>query len=667
MSKTVFLVAAVLFFLLAGNVRADNICDLTKLPPHPSVNSSMLFIIPTTEVNNNVTKLYTLSDPIRLHWDLREMSLKYLGTGTMDKFGDCWICEFSGKGAGFNGECGPTPFKTSGNFLMDFFANDFDTSLEFNRSNFLIHSETTDSGINIDSEGLHITVDTPPNLLELPTMTIYDAEDGEMLDLFDEVNLTARPSPGRYFIDIESLEAGTYYISVDFTTAAGQSGGELFKIVITEEDVQLTAETDKESYLIGETVEITGQTRYPQVTATVRSPSGTIGTLGTVDASDGEYAHLFHITGEDEGDYEVTVNSGSDSLKVTFGVDGKVIDVDPLSLTFVAYDLTTELNKYISINNTGGSTATLSIITEGILGKAETTLGDSALSAGSGTTLTVTVDPSTLTDARTSGTIHIKTGDVTIPVEVIIDLDLPPATSGGENLRITPAFWDVEDCMVGEDVTKSFTVVNTGDPEISGFDYTYNSDSGEIEVSDTTTFPDSVGDASRTANLVITPGTMTASGNVEVDSSGGSAKIYITTDCVSQGIHDDVSDLESDIETLILDFDDANYDSTTIDDLFLGVIEDLGVVKTSLESGDYSYAKETYASARARLETLQDVYFTTGTLPPEEAPDFMLWIYVIIVVVIVALVGFLVFTKFRGKLFKGGGEGEGAVEDEELY
>jgi hypothetical protein len=45
----------------------------------------------------------------------------------------------------------------------------------------------------------------------------------------------------------------------------------------------------------------------------------------------------------------------------------------------------------------------------------------------------------------------------------------------------------------------------------------------------------------------------------------------------------------------------------------------------------------------------------------------MTWIYVIIVVVILALVGFLVFTRLKGKLFKGGGGSGGNVEDEELY
>ncbi|UCD02840.1 MAG: hypothetical protein JSV63_03595 [Candidatus Aenigmatarchaeota archaeon] len=640
-------------------------CDLTKLPPHPPANASMIFIIPKQHVNSNATGLYTLSDPIRISWDLWTPSWIFLGkSGSMHKYGECWICEFSGKTADFEGSCGPTPFDSSGIYLMNFLAQDIDSSVKFNRTNIVIHSETITIGAKKGKGGVNITAATQPDVVDPPTITMYDAVTGESLSLSGygddpSVEMEEGTHPGTFYYTLEDLDPGIYYLSFRFTRIGGQSGGDLLKIEISKEDIELTVATDKGSYLVGETVEITGRTIYPSVSATVENPSGITYRLDPVEPNvDDQYLLLFHITDEDEGDYEVKVTAGGKSETTNFKVTGKALDVGPTSLVFDLVDVSED--RTVLINNTGTSSVTLTIIEEGDISEHVTTdLGDNVLQAGSGTTLTVTADPLKLTETRTTGKVNVMAGDVTIPVDVSINYDISVISRAGEYLQVVPSFWNVKECMVGESVRKTFTLKNIGTGQIENFGYT---EGGQIEVTDAE-LPDSLGDTSKSMDLTISAKSATADGYVEVTSSGGTAKIYVSMDCISQDFGEDVSDLEESMNLLMLEFEDKNYDSETIDDLFFTVNDKINDAKSSLDSGDYAYAMQSYASARAKLETLQEV--STFTEAPAGEVD-LTWVYIIVIIVVIGVVGLFLYSRFGSRLLKRGGEEE-TDEDEDLY
>lgn len=664
MKKTGFLLAFVLLFLFVGNVQAGNICDSNKLPSYPSVNSSMLLIIPETEVD---ARLSALSGPMKIRWEVRDSYWLLVDYGgAMHKFNDCWICELSGKTANFNGNCGPTPFKYGGQFRVYFFASDFDNEVDFNTT-VVIHTQKMSTGVNIDSDGVvHITADTPTSTKEV-WVTLYDAEDGDMIGNYDKVNLTAGNFPGRYFIEISSLSAGTYYATFGFRTTSGETGGDLIKFEIGSEAVELTTKTDKTSYSIGEKVIISGQTKYSQVSASVKTPSGKTESLGSENVVNQQYSYEFHITGSEVGVYEVTATAGGKSSKETFSVK-ELINVYPLSLSFDVTSLTTTLEKNVTIQNMGNNTLTLSASTEGITNYVTTKFDKTSLSGSSTITMKVTVNPSTLASSA-AGKVLISAGDdVIIPVDVTLNLNVHTGiTTEGAGIRVSPGLWKEEDCLVNTPVIYTFTVQSLSDAEINDFDY----ESTGVEVTDVT-LPSSVEkDSFGSLKLEVTPDREKTSGTIEITSSGGSATIYVNMDCVRDGLEYDISALESDIDDLRIQFSAAGFEEETVDNIFYFLETGLESASSSLESEWYSSAKESYMSVQARYDTLDDLLDEIGTAPivpdnGEENP-LMTWVMIIVVIVILAFVGIILYNKFGSKLFKKGEAQDEEVIDEELY
>ena len=428
MRKSWFLLASVLFLLLPVNVQASNICDFSEIPSYPSLNSSMLLIIPRSTAQ---TQLSGLSEPIKIGWELRETDLNFLDWGSMLKFNDCWVCEFSGEISNFYGNCGPTPFRKSGEFLLSYIAKDFGNEKEFNRS-ILIHSKKMSVGVNVDSNGVvHITVDAPTNTEEV-WVSLYDAETGEGVQGFQKTNLTGSDYPGRYYMDITSLSAGVYYASFGFRTTSVEAGGTVAKFEIAEKVIELTAETDKKSYFLGETVAISGQTKYSQVSASVKYPSGRTESLGSKSVVGRQLSYNFQLlTSYEEGEYVVTVNAGNKTVQYSFSA-GKLLDVSPLSLSFQVTNLSGKLEKTVTVQNIGNTTVTLSAGSEGVTDYVTLTFDKRTLSPAGTSTLTVELDPAKLVSSVT-GKVLVTGNSVTIPVSTAINLDLQtgvPVTGG---------------------------------------------------------------------------------------------------------------------------------------------------------------------------------------------------------------------------------------------
>ncbi len=664
MKKTGFLAATILFCLLAGSVHAANICDVdNQLPAYPSVNGSMLLVIPESEVDS---RLSSLSEPMKILWQPVDFeTYNYFGFGgSMRRFNGCWICELTGKQADFEGMCGPTPFTKSGQFRVDFRAMDFTHTVEFNRT-MVVYAQKMSIGTNIDSDGVvHITADTPTSTKEV-WITLYDAEDGDKISNYDKVNLTESQYAGRYLIDIDSLSAGAYYASFGFRTEGGETGGDIVRFEIGSETVELTAKTDKTSYFIGEDVIISGQTKYSQVSASVETPSGKTESLGSNTVVNQQYSFEFHITGSEDGDYEVTVTAGGKSSKKIFPVE-ELINVYPLSLTFDVTDFSTILKKNVTILNTGNDSLALSASTEDITSHVTTKFGKTSLAGSSATTLTVTVSPSALATS-TAGKVLISAGDdVSIPVDVTLNVNVQGGTTTeGAGIRVSPGLWKEEDCLVNVPVSYTFTVQSLSDAEINDFDY----ESTGVEVTDVT-LPSSVNkDSFGSLTIEVTPETEKTSGTIEITSSGGSAIIYVNMECASDRLEDDISTLESDVDSLKIQFSDAGFEAETINNIFYYLETELDSASSSLESEWYSSAKESYMSSQARYETLDSLISELDSLPSAGSDDgsWVTWVTVIIVIVILASVGFVLYNKFGSRLFKKGESQDEETIDEELY
>ena len=190
MRKVTLMLAFVSFFLLAANVRAIDICDVNHLPLYASANSSMLFMVPESIVQ---TKLANLSQPMKITYWVADSNFNVVDEGSLLKFADCWLCEFTGKTSDFYGNCGPTPFRKSDQFVVYFTAKDFVQKVEFNRT-VLVNPEGLKIKAIVDDSGtVKITVVAPLDANEV-WLSLYNAVDGKRIQDYDRTQLT----PGQY-------------------------------------------------------------------------------------------------------------------------------------------------------------------------------------------------------------------------------------------------------------------------------------------------------------------------------------------------------------------------------------------------------------------------------------------------------------------------------------
>jgi len=663
MRKLLLAASLVLFFIFTGNVQASNICDYDYVPTYPSVNSTMLLVVPRSTVD---TQMGDLVDPSKVVWVVRKVDYSFVDEGSMLKYNDCWVCEFSGKTTDFYGNCGPTPFRTGGSFMLYFTAQDFERMVEFNKT-IAIQPEKMASGISVDDSGtVRITADVPINANEV-WITLFNAQSGDVIQDFNRTALIKGTYPGRYTMDISSLPVGTYYASFGFR-GTGIYGGSVSRFEIASRVVPLSVDTDKGSYWLGEEVEISGQSDYGQVSAVVRFPSGKTSNLGTANVVSKSYNYAFRLMSDYEaGDYKVTVTAGNKTAEKTFSVS-KLIIVNPLSLSFSVTDRSSTITKTITVQNTGNSSITLSASSESITNYVDLEFDKTSVAAGSTATLTVTLDPQTLGSDLT-GRILIQGGSmVTVPVSVDVSMDITGPVEGPV-IKASPAFFSTDNCVVGQAVESSFAIQNTGEGSLDDFNYDLSSSlDGIAEV----TLPDSSISPGSTKSLgvKITPTYSSASGSVEVSSNGGTTTLYISLNCADGVSTDAIAELETQVASLKDDFTNAGFDEGAVSSIFYSLDDDLSQASDNLQSGSYAQSKENLMKAQATYDALSAVLAeigSSGGTPGGGDSSWVTWVVVVVVVVILALVGFFIYSKFGSKLLKkGGGEGEEPYEEEQL-
>ena len=653
--------AAVL--MLPGGALASSLCDLEYLPAYPSANSSSLLIIPTAAADSI---LANLSHPMKITWIVRDNDYRIIDEGAMQRFGTCWLSEFSGKFGNFYGTSGPTPFRGSGVYTVYFSARDFSNSVEFNRS-VIIHEDILSAGVNVDSSGkVLMTVDTPTDTKEV-FLTIYSASDGRLIQGYNSTKLRETSYPGRYLMEITDLPMDAYYASFNFRTNSGKTGGGVSRFELKTSEMELNVETAAASYWLGQDVEISGQTKYDQVSATVRLPNGRIESLGLKSASNQRYIYTFRLLSSyPEGTYTVAASSGGATASTTFSAR-KVLDVSPQSLAFLVVNRTTPIEKTVTITNTANETVTLSGSTEGVTSFVTLSFDRVSLSAGSSATLTVTLNPSSLTSGMTGKVLVTGNGIVSVPVDVSVTISDTGQPSSGQSIKVNPGFYESDDCLVGTKVSPSFTIQNTGTGQLGGF--TSSLSSSIKDITDVTLPSSPIGEGSTaTVRLDVTPDQERTSGWADIASDGGTATIYVSLKC-SADISGSIDTLKEDVDALKAQFVEARYSETSIDTIFRGLEAEVDYSVTSFESGEYASAKSSYDKATAMLEALQGVPGTgSGPTPPVDTSWVGTLAIAVVVIVLLAL-GFFLYKKFGSKLMRkseGGEEGEETLE-EELY
>jgi len=666
MKRAGLITAFALFFLLSVNASAiSTICDLETLPSYPSANSSTLMIIPRSFVQEHMGNF---SQPMKISWVLRDMDFFVLDEGAFIKFKDCWVCEFSGKTSNFYGSCGPTPLRSSGQFTLYFTAKDFSREQEFNRT-VIVHSLMLAAGVNVDSTGkVLITVDAPTNTQEV-WMTLYSADDGRLIQDYNRTSLKAELYPGRYTMSISSLPLGSYYASFIFRTIDGETGGAVSKFDIRTREVELAVQTDSNSYWLGEEVQISGQTKYDQVSASVRLPNGRVESLGTKTVTGQQFIYTFRLLNTyGEGIYTVSASAGGNTEQRTFTVQ-KVLEVSPSSIGFTVTNRTDAMERTITIRNVGNETVTLSALTEGLGTHVTADFDRMTLTGSTMATLTVRLNPATTSSGVTGKVLITGNGIVTVPVDVVITLNLPGAVTQGGGLKVSPGLWQPADCQVGKLMSPTLTIQNTGKGAIGDFSSTVSTELNNV-VDVTVPSSDIQEGSTASGKLDITPNKEVTSGWVEIKSSGGSATVYISLDCAPD-LTDGITTLESDVADLKANFRNSGFSDTTVSRMFDSLDSELADLTSKFASGEFAESKRIYSRVRVMLDTLSAVYQEVGTAPPPPAGggdnSWVSIVVVVIVLLIIGLLGYFLYSRFGSKVLGGkGGEGEESYE-EELY
>ncbi len=675
------LVLSAAFFLavfMSAGAQATNICDLMNIPYFPTVNRSMILIIPTDEVNQ---RLASLGEPLKISWDVRynkDHDYAYqlvhdYAWGSMQRYNDCYICEFSGDRGDFDGDCGPVPITEPGVYDVTFYANSFSKMVEFNRS---LEVRAIDSIgalemiMTVDDDVVHVTADVPVTTNQI-WINVYDKATGDTIPGYEYRSLNSTSVAGRYMLDIVGLEPGDYYASLGFRTTYPKTGGTLMEFRIEESQVEVEVNTEKADYWIGEKVIISGKTKYGSVSGSVSMPGGNKISLPKKTVTDGEYSYEFDLLNSySTGNYTITIDAG-ELATAQKGINvARLFRVGKTSLTFDFQDSTTEIVENITVFNEVNESVTLSATTEGVTGFAVPVLAKNILGSKSTTTLTVTGKPQGLTGEKT-GIIYVSSVDegVSIPIEVTLtkEEETPKCQTECDTgaLSVLPVMVKFSDCVEGEVLNETLTIKNLGDEVINSFEH---KPSG-LDVEDAE-FPDSL-DPGSEGSLVLSINAERGfdTGSIEISGGGSKVKVYVSMNCI-EDVSDDVYTLADDVDALKADYSEAGFGDDSIYNIFYFLDMDVKSAQDSLDLDEYDSAKVSYASALASYEALDGLLtgIEGGDISAGGDCGWATGTIIILVIALVAVLGFFVYDKFGSKLFsKSGDSGQPGESGEESY
>lgn len=668
MARTALVAAIFTLVMLPSGALAAGICDSPSatIPHYPSLNSSMLLIIPASDVSY---WFGGLSPPMKVRWDVHDEWFTPIpwAAGSMAKFGSCYVCEFSGSPS-FDASCGPTPFTTEyGNeYNITFIANDFNEEKTFDRSILMHPDQFRGILIDIGEDGkVQATADPPAVPMADVSMDIYDASTGLRSNASGSME---EGDYGRYTKDIEGLKPGVYYADFSFRTSEGKAGGDLRKFTISPVS-GFTVEPEKASYWIGEKMQITGISGYPKVKLSLLLNDNTVATQEKAVA-DGRYDAEFQLEKTYlKGNYTVAAEYGTNKVEKPVEVK-ELFTLSKVTHTFTFFDSSSKLSENVTVRNAVNDSINLTVSTD--LGSfLVPSLAKSGLGPFTTTTLTLAANPTGLPSAGKSGKVTVLTSDGKVAISMDVSLvsnaacpQCPAASSPA--IEVSPSLWEKKKCVAGDTIEETFTITNRGAGALGGFSLS----SADFNVNEEkTSLPSGSIAAGGTGNAVVSLVAEDGlkSGYLELSSGSSRARIYVVTSCAYDNTID-VETLRGNFDALYVSFTESGFSDDKVDALMGDVEYDLGNAESYAASGDFAAAAQSYAKASAGYDALESAYDEIGSGGSGDGGLLVMMLSV----ALVAVLGILFYVMFGAKLLKGkaaggGEERSGQQAEEELF
>ncbi len=618
MKNFAFLVGVIfLFVVFQVNTARAQTPDVTIIPQIISVNSSCF-----VKVDPKTTE-----KPMRITWSVYNTG--NIGVGSFPITDGRGVCHFSNDDE--NATCGPSPFFVSGE--TEFYVYVVTPSHIYNKTIYLNVSsiKLNTNGVNRDGNIVYMYFymdkkDWMKYSIYKDDLTIYQTDRPLTYDIQN----------GRYEGNI-TLNPGVYYF-VFTLNDSGSYAGAMKKIVIPSGEF-LLINTDKNKYWVGEKIKISGTTNAEKVSGSVYSPDNKkILDISIPVTSNNTFSYSFYSRSNwDEGDYEIRI---AEPLEKTLKFSlSEFFEVRPKDVK-ENVNKSEDFSKTIEIRNIRENSTNISISTKGDILNDYVTIDRTILNPQDSASLTINI-PDVEKDVE--GGVMI-TSDLGFKVEIPISLtvveggrpvECPPCT--GSALEIFPSIW-TQTCVEQETISKTFTVKNTGDSELSYFSY-------EIEDSSSTDESlyelDSYGNVdiplddlileageSKKINISLTPERSGKYvGSIELHSGDKYASIFVVLDCFK--------DISGDRDLIEKRLNNADIPESAKQE----ILEYISNSKNAESVGNYKKAYENYQIAAAKIEAFESAGGEkTGRFSP---------VWIIIIIVIAVAIGLVWYFKIR--------------------
>ncbi len=595
------------------------------IPETISVNSSFLWVAEVPPGLENA----------RVSWVI--IGLVDSGAlGAFEKLADTkWFCNFGRT-------CGPNPFPMAG--------GPYDANIYV----------TSDSGVITESHAITVSdLKVDPHLypsgndvlvqVNVPgysgsAIVKYSLYDGDTLEIVqiggepaEDRNLAYCNCPAGFYNTSLSLENGEYYMSFDAATTDDRSGGSLEYFTIGEELSPVSASLDKDEYLLGERVLISGTTTFTSATGEIKRNGVSVRNMTFSLFSRGEYREFSYdyLPGE-TGNYELYVFAGygndSASKTLSFSVS-RLLDI---TIPDIYVNESGALEKSFTVKNLANQTLNITVSPDDELKSYVTaSLDKGSLDPGESASLTLSIR-NILGSVQGKIIFHTSLVDI----EKTVRIKVEGVVEENPRIGVSPLVWSEEEGYLLGEVSKTFTIENKGTGTLKGFDYSVEGIETDIVI---VTFPESVGMVPDSGDMGVSVDPV-YSGRyrrvLSVTSNGGLQDILIDLqffDDISTGI----DDLEWEIQSVVSELTGREIE---VPYAVTELASDLAQVETDLGNGYYASANRDFENIQGKWDGVKSIV----VLLPAAGGDLSL-VLIVVVVLVVAVAAFFLFRKLRGR------------------
>jgi hypothetical protein len=575
--------------------------------------------------------------PFRVRWTVVGSGVAGIGTFPLagSEGNEMAVCYFSDED--INATCGPSPITSTGTYTLIFHLITPRKVENFSKTfNITEIDDLNDVNLIVDGNKVYISLIHSNSEVDSVQYAVYK-----------DVEKTGGTTPVTY---LQSLTyticgnvpcfssnytlpgPGNYYFS--FIAKKGSDIGGLVKRVYLAAQTYLNINTDKSIYAPEQQLAISGNTSAMIVRGVINYPNATKARDLEMGVSGNVFSYSFTIpSGWPTGQY--TISTSEPLVKsVTFSVTRFITtDVTSISETVEKFS---NFTKNIKIENNGIEALNISYEALGGLRNDQLKLDSFSLPAGGSTYLHLNISS---VQNDTIGRIKIYSTNSTLEIPVEIRLKTAcqcpqcPACEGS-GLTASPQIWS-EECLVGKDVVKTFTLSNKGSSTAANLTYTVEKISGSsIKNIVDVELPSSLSSGGTgEATVTITPDMSGGYGNIlKIQSSAGTAQILISLNCYAN-ITDDIKAARTDLKA-------ASVSSSL-----------QAEIKSHLTSAQDAYDMGLYAEASLELEKAKLLLDAGSSLgggieTPNGGGDLL--IPIIAVIAVIGLVA-AIFLKIRSK------------------